>query len=150
MLIGDQGKAFTKLNIAAPEGLVNVQMISNYKDGAEVMSVNQGTKEDTIQTFDKAKEAEMRLVIINNTDEDMHDVHILGRTIFEGNKSIIKNEDLGTNQTAPMTSGIFAENRATKQKIYYSEKEDATDDLNDVNKYTYMSLQFKFQSKRCN
>ena len=132
MLIGDQGTTSAKLNISAPEGLVNVQMISNYNADKKIMSVDQGTKQDTIQTFTDSKEAEMRMIVINNTDEDMHDVHILGRTIFAGNKSITKGEDLGTNQTAPLVSNILAENNNIKQTIYYSEKEDATDDLTDT------------------
>ena len=34
----------------------------------------------------------MRLILINNTDEDLTEAHILGRTIFEGNKSIINKD----------------------------------------------------------
>ena len=131
MLTGDQGRTTAKLNVVAPEGFVNVQMISNYKNDATLMSIDQGTRTDTIPTFNDARDAEMKLVLINNTDEELSDVHILGRTIFAGNKSIIGNQDLGTNQTAPMTSNILPENNNFTQTIYYSTNKEATDDLTD-------------------
>lgn len=130
LLIGQQGQYDTDLNIVAPNGFVNAQMISNYKDNASLISVDQGRKEDTIATFADSRTAEMKMILINNTDEEMHDVHILGRTIFDGNKSIVSNETLGTNMTAPMTSKIFSEADGFTTTVYYSENGDATDDLN--------------------
>lgn len=126
------GNTSTALNIVAPEGFVNAQMISDYKDGESVISVNQGRKDATIATFADSRIAEMKMILINNTDEEMNDVHILGRTIFSGNKSIIDGEALGTNQDAPMVSEIAADSsNKYKSKVYYSENGDATDDLND-------------------
>ena len=129
MLSVKQGIAEADLNIVAPEGFVNSQMISEYKDGKTLISVDQGRKEDTIKTFADARVAEMKMIVINNTNSDMNNVHILGRTIFSGNKSVITKEELGTNQTAPMISKIEAEKGNKKQKIYYSENGEATDDL---------------------
>ena len=123
-----QGTYDSFLKIVAPEGFVNAQMISNYKENESVISVNQGRKEGTIDTFADAKTAEMKMILINNTDEEMEDVHILGRTIFSGNKAIIDGEDLGTNQEAPMISEIAIDN-SHKTTVYYSENGEATDDL---------------------
>ena len=128
-LIASQGKSNTKINIVAPEGFANIQVISNYKEGAEITSINKSLMEDTIETYADAKQAEMRMVLINNTDEELKDVSILGRTMFSGNKSIINGEDLGTNAVAPMTSNILGENVAFTQSIYYSENGEATSDL---------------------
>lgn len=130
MLNVRQGQYDTRLSVVAPEGFVNAQMISGYKDDKSLISVNQGTKEDSIDTFADARQAEMRMILINNTEEDMNDVHILGRTIFTGNKSIIDGEDLGTNQDAPMISEIELDN-AKDATVYYSENGEATDDLED-------------------
>ena len=129
MLLGRQGKDSTELNIVAPEGLVNAQMITGYKDNASIISVNQGRKEDTVGTFKEARQAEMKMIVINNTEEDMKNVSILGRTIFNGNKAITEDVALGTNITAPMTTRIATENAEIPVKIYYSEKEEATKDL---------------------
>lgn len=130
LIITHQGECDTELNIVAPSGFVNAQMISNYKDNASLISVDQGRKEDTVATFSETRTAEMKMILINNTDEEMHDVHILGRTIFDGNKGIVSDEQLGTNITAPMTSRIFSEVDGVTTTIYYSENAEATDDLN--------------------
>ena len=128
-LIPNQGKNSTRINIKAPDGFANIQVISNYKEGAELTSINKSLMEDTIETFADAKQADMRMVLINNTDEELKDVSILGRTMFSGNKSIINEEDLGTNIVAPMTSNILGENNTFTQSIYYSENGEATQDL---------------------
>ena len=129
MLIGRQGTYDTELNIVAPEGLVNAQMVSNYKADSSLISVNQGRKEDSIIPFTDAKAAEMKMIVINNTDEELSDVHILGRTIFDGNKYIVSGEALGANTTAPMTSKIISETGGFTTTVYYSENGEATDDL---------------------
>ena len=131
MLIGRQGTFDTELNIVAPEGLVNAQMISNYKADSSLISVNQGRKEDSITPFTDAKAAEMKMIVINNTNEELSDVKILGRTIFDGNKSIVTGEALGSNTSAPMTSKIISETGGFTTTVYYSENGEATDDLNE-------------------
>ena len=128
MLIGRHGIYDTELNIVAPEGLVNAQMISNYKDDASIISINQGSKQDTIGTFKEARTAEMKMIVINNSEEAMENVSILGRTMFSGNKAIATGEALGANFDAPMVSGISAQSGKTV-KIYYSENGEATKDL---------------------
>jgi len=129
MLTARQGIYETELNIVAPEGLVNAQMISNYKDGASIISVNQGMKEDSIATFKDARNAEMKMLVINNSKEDMKNVSILGRAIFNGNKKITEDVVLGANTDAPMISGIKEETSGFTTKIYYSENGEATKDL---------------------
>ncbi|MCI8290944.1 MAG: DUF11 domain-containing protein [Clostridia bacterium] len=129
-LIDRQGNYDASLKVVAPEGFVNAQMISNYKADASIISVNQGSKKDTIDTFKEARTAEMKMILINNTDEEMNNVHILGRTIFNGNKDIINNESLGTNQDAPMISEIVPlSGNVHNATIYYSENGEATDSL---------------------
>ena len=131
MLIGRQGTYDTALNIVAPEGLVNAQMISNYKDDASIISINQGSKQDTIGTFKDARTAEMKMIVINNSEETMEDVSILGRTMFNGNKAVVTGEALGSNFDAPMVSEIIAQGGKTV-RVYYSENGEATKDLNDI------------------
>ena len=125
MINPKQGVYDTDVEVVAPEGFVNAQMIGGYKGDESVISVDQGRKEALIDTFTDEKIAQMNMIVINNTDEDMEDVHILGRTIFTGNKSVVTGEDLGTNEDAPMTSKIDAGDAT----VYYSENGEATDDL---------------------
>ena len=126
ILLGRHGEDRAELNIVAPEGLVNAQMITGYKDNGSIISVNQGRKEDTVGTFKEARQAEMKMIVINNTDEDMKNVSILGRTIFNGNKAITEDVALGANIDAPMSSFIDGNYPA---KVYYSENAEATKDL---------------------
>ena len=132
-ILAENGTDETELNIVAPEGLVNAQMITGYNGNKSVISVNQGFKEDSIETFTDEKNAQMKLITINNTGEDLNDVRILGRTMFEGNASIVGNLALGTVQNAPMTSEIESDSGNTYSKtIYYSENGGATDSLEDT------------------
>ena len=48
-------------------------------------------KEDSLEPFTEVKNAEMKMISINNTGETLSDVRILGRTMFEGNTSIVGN-----------------------------------------------------------
>ena len=127
----ENGENSTELNIKAPEGLVNAQRISGYNGDRTIVSFDQGFKEDSLETFAEMKNAEMRMISINNTGETLTDVIILGRTIFEGNLSIEGKFPLGTTQNAPMTSLITADGVANDYTIYYSENGEATDSLED-------------------
>ena len=131
-LITENGYDSTALNIVAPEGLINAQAISGYNGNRRVMSINQGFKNDAVETFADMQNAEMKMITINNTGEELSDVRILGRTIFAGNTTITDNVAIGTNQNAPMVSGIVAEDGNTLPcTIYYSENGTATDSLED-------------------
>ncbi len=131
-IVARNGVSSSELNIRAPEGMVNAQQISGYNGDRTIISVNQGFKEDSLETFTDMKNAEMRLISINNTGENLTDVRILGRTIFAGNTSIVGNFALGTTQNAPMTSAITVDSvNKYNGTIYYSENGDATDSLED-------------------
>ncbi len=55
ILLGRHGEDRAELNIVAPEGLVNAQMITGYKDNGSIISVNQGRKEDTARNIQRSK-----------------------------------------------------------------------------------------------
>ena len=127
----ESGYDETDLNIVAPEGLVNIQKLYNYNGDRTVMSANQGTKEDTIETFEDYVVAKSQIIVINNKNEDLENYMILGRTPFEGNKAIIGDYPLGTNMTAPMVSNIVpVDTKDYTYTIYYSENGNATSDIN--------------------
>ena len=68
---------------------------------------------------------------MNNSEDVMTDVSILGRTTFKGNKNITDGEDLGTTIDASMLAGLKELSNAGKElKVYYSENPNATKDLN--------------------
>lgn len=133
-ILAQNGFTENTLKIVAPEGIVNVQSLSNYNGDRSVKSVDQGYKEDYIETFANKYIAKNTIVSINNSDKDVEGYKLLGRTTFEGNKSIITGEVLGTNINAPMTSFINIVRPAGNSfAIYYSQNGEATEDLDDPN-----------------
>ena len=133
---GTSGLSVTDIEYAAPRGLVNISNLSNYEDtGKQLMSVNQGTMVDKIQVYQKARTAKMNLILVNNTGNICSSINILGRIPFKGNKSVEKQEDLGTTVDTYIRSYISSNNQipAENIKIYYSENGEATRDLNNSN-----------------
>ena len=133
---GTSGLSVTDIEYAAPMGLVNISNLSNYEDtGKQLMSVNQGTIVDKIAVYQKARVAKMNLILVNNTGNVCNSVNILGRIPFKGNKSVEKQEDLGTTIDTYIRSYISSNNQIPTDniKIYYSENGEATRDLNNKN-----------------
>lgn len=124
----------TVINYLAPVGMVTVNTISGYSENSEEASSVSG-QETTgkIETNSNAKTAVVKLTLINNNNNICKNVEILGRTPFEGNKSIVTEEDLGSTFTATLTNRINAVEGIDNSKItvYYSANENATKDLKD-------------------
>ena len=132
--VGEQnlGAASTGIQFSAPAGMLAVSSMSNYETtGKTAISVKQGTVTDKISIFDDSKTAKMQVMIVNNTGNTCDSVVALGRIPFKGNKNIESNTDLGTTVDTTLKSKLTAEGiEDDKLSIYYSEKADATKDLN--------------------
>ena len=123
------------VNYSAPTGLITVNSTMNYNNvGSSVTSIRQGTKSDVIDIYSDAKVATMEIVVMNNNDNKVSDVAVLGRIPFNGVKDIATGEELGTTLDTRMVSGLVAdEHNSTAFDIYYSENGEATKDLTDAN-----------------
>lgn len=131
-LLTNCGEVSIPLNIVAPSGVLNVQELSNYDDSKNTLySINQGDVSATIPTYTDGRVATSRITMMNNSEDVMTDVSILGRTTFKGNKNITNGEDLGTTIDSSMLAGLKELSNAGKElKVYYSENPNATKDLN--------------------
>ena len=131
-LLTNCGEVSIPLNIVAPSGVLNVQELSNYDDSKNTLySINQGDVSATIPTYTDGRVATSRITMMNNSEDVMTDVSILGRTTFKGNKNITNGEDLGTTIDSSMLTGLKELSNAGKElKVYYSENPNATKDLN--------------------
>lgn len=120
------------IKYSAPTGLVAVNSTSNYNNiGSITTSVRQGLKEDIIDIYSEAKAATMEIVVMNNNENSVSNVSILGRIPFKGVKDIATGEDLGTTVDTKLISQIASDERNnTAFNIYYSENGEATNDLN--------------------
>ncbi len=119
------------VNYSAPTGLVAVNSTANYNNvGSVLTSVRQGKKEDTLEIYTDAKQATMEIIVMNNNKNTVSEVSILGRIPFKGVKDIETGTDLGTTVDTKMVQGIVADARNRGEfKVYYSENEEATNDL---------------------
>lgn len=133
-LLTNCGEVSIPLNIVAPSGVLNVQELSNYDDSKNTLySINQGDVSVTIPTYTDGRVATSRITMMNNSEDVMTDVSILGRTTFKGNKNLTNGEDLGTTIDSSMVTGLKELSNAGKElKVYYSENPNATKDLNNA------------------
>ena len=133
-LLTNCGEVSIPLNIVAPSGVLNVQELSNYDDSKNTLySINQGDVSATIPTYTDGRVATSRITMMNNSEDVMTDVSILGRTTFKGNKNLTNGEDLGTTIDSSMVTGLKELSNAGKElKVYYSENPNATKDLNNA------------------
>lgn len=131
----DNGSTSFEVSYSAPTGLVAVNSTSNYNNlGTEITSVRQGQKEDIVDIYSEAKVATMEVIVMNNNNNTVSDLAVLGRIPFKGVKDIATGDDLGTTLDTKFVSGIVSdEHNNTEFNVYYSENGEATKDLTDVN-----------------
>ena len=129
----------TSIVYSAPSGVVSVNSISGYNDvNSSVTSVKQGAQKGVLPIYSEGKVATMELTIMNNEENAISNISILGRTPFKGVTDIITGDDLGTTMDTVMVSGIEPDAQNNEQFIiYYSENGEATNNLEDeVNGWT--------------
>ncbi len=125
-----KGIAKAELNIVAPTGVAVVNKITGYDNkNSEILTMNQDSKEATIDMHSSKKEITIEGLISNNYKNSVNNMSVLGRVPFEGNKEV-DGKDLGSTFTAPMTSKINLTGIENKNvKIYYSTNGEATTSL---------------------
>lgn len=116
---------------SAPTGLVVVNSTTGYDDlGSVLTSIRQGKKEAEIARDVDAKIATMEIIVMNNNNNKISDLEVLGRIPFKGVKDIQTEEDLGTTIDTKLISGLVADEKNNANfTVYYSENGEATKDL---------------------
>lgn len=118
------------LNLISPNSLLTSEIARDYNDNNESVVAPQ------IAVINKeTNSAIIELNIKNNYTSTISEVILLGRIPFEGNKYIVQGSELGSNFTTNMSNAGIQIPDDLKQyaKVYYSEKEEATRDLKDLN-----------------
>lgn len=128
----EQNEASTVVGFTAPTGIVTMNGIAGYKEGAEELtSISGEEKIATIDIMSASKEATFNMSVMNNYNNTIENVVILGRTPFAGNKEIITAKDLSSTMNLGLTTPITVNGiDSAKVAIYYSENGEATTDLN--------------------
>ena len=126
--------ATADIPIIAPTGVIATNEVSNYKEGAEdILTIEDETKELTVDTYSGARDVVFGGQVINNYENKISDVVVLGRFPAQGNKNVDTNEDLASNMTMALKSGItISGDKTSNIKVYYSANADATNDLSNA------------------
>ncbi len=125
-----QGVYYIPVKYAADKGIITRNTITGYNGEEEVKAIK-SVQTAEIETKAEAKNGKVKFDIVNSTEKNIKDVRILGRTPFEGNKTVITNAYLNSTFTANMVSRISATAGIDESKItvYYSSNKEATQDL---------------------
>lgn len=121
-----------KIQYSAPSGVVAINTTANYNNvGTQLTSIKQGAKKDYIDIYTEAKKATMDVAIVNNNQNAISNLSILGRIPFKGVKDLETGDDLGTTIDTKMVTGIAShESNRGEFTVYYSANKEATKDLN--------------------
>ena len=121
----------TAVNFVAPTGVVTTTAISNYKENGETLTAISGeAKVATIETMAEARNTKFEMTVINNYNNTIDNISILGRIPAKGNKEVVTGSDLGSTMDMPLVSNIVVNSKDNnKVTIYYSENVNATKDL---------------------
>ena len=122
------------MNFVAPVGMVTVNQITNYNNNGETATSISGKAEvGEIEAKAEARQATVNMTVINNYRYNAKNVVILGRTPFEGNKTIEEQKDLGSTFTAKIATTIRSLTGVSQDQmtVYYSQNGEANRDLSD-------------------
>ncbi len=111
-----------EIEIVAPTGMV----VANTMEQLNIETIGQEEeKTKIIETGKEAKQEEVKIEVINNNEAEVKDVKILGSFPTKNSENTIK---------TTITKGITAQGiDPSKVKIYYSQKQDATEELTPEN-----------------
>ena len=120
----------TDVKYIAPSGVVTTNSMTGYNGDEKIEVINGDAQKALVPTKSEQKEVTFTMNVINNYENTLDHVVVLGRTPFKDNKDVSTSLSLGSNITMPLTSGITVTGvDVSKVTIYYSENGDATTDL---------------------
>lgn len=120
----------TDVKYVAPTGVVATNTMTGYNGEETLEAINGEAKEALIATKADQKEVTFTMNVINNYENTLDNVVILGRTPFAGNKDVITSQNLGSTMDMPLTTGITVSGiDSSNITIYYSENGEATSDV---------------------
>lgn len=128
----------TNVKYVAPTGVVTTNTMTGYNGSETLEAINDEAKEALIATNAEQKEVTFNMNVINNYENTLDNVVVLGRTPFAGNKDVLTSQSLGSTMDMPLTTGITVNGiDSSNYTICYSENGEATSDVaNTANGWT--------------
>ena len=121
-----EGVSIASVNLVAPSGVVAANHVYHEND-INIMNMTDEKQDIKIQAYSEAKQIKVEGIIVNNYENAIQNVVVLGRTLAAENKMINSEKELRNTFTAPLTGAITV--GEVKSKVYYSENGEATKDL---------------------
>ena len=119
--IENGGTTVAPLNIVAPSGVIALNSVTNKTTGETATSLGSEKEEVKLERNTKSTTAKYTQTVINNENETISGMKILGRIGSEG-------DNLGSTINAKLTTGI-ENTQKVDSTVYYSEKADANSDI---------------------
>lgn len=130
-----EGTVSENVTFVAPNGVVSASGVSNYKDGAsDILSISDEPITVEIDTYSAKRTATISGTLINNYENDVNGISVLGRIPAQGNKKIDTDTEMGSTFTMPLATEVtLTDVDKANYKVYYSENANATNNLSDAN-----------------
>ena len=127
----EKGYSEIALNAVAPVGIVTTSEISGYNEKNETITTISGNKEIGKLDVKKARKvANINMNVINNYQNKVNNMVVLGRVLTNSSKNAETLEDFNSNLESNMASALSVTGIDAKNvEIYYSTNESATNDL---------------------
>ena len=123
----------TDVKYIAPSGVVTTNSMTGYNGDEKIEVINGESQKALIATKSEQKEVTFTMNVINNYENTLDHVVVLGRTPFKDNKDVSTSLSLGSSMTMPLASAITVTGvDASNITVYYSENGEATTDLNNA------------------
>lgn len=120
----------TDVKYIAPSGVVTTNSMTGYNGDEKIEVINGESQKALIATKSEQKEVTFTMNVINNYENTLDHVVVLGRTPFKDNKDVSTSLSLGSSMTMPLASAITVTGvDASNITVYYSENGEATTDL---------------------
>lgn len=128
------GTVEAAVNFVAPTGVVAANGISNYAEGkADIMSISDQGVTGDIATYSEKRIATIYGKVVNNYENKIGNIVILGRMPVKDNKKIDTTESLDSTFSTTLKMNVTVKGiDDSKYTVYYSENVDATKDLSNT------------------
>lgn len=139
--LNEEIQATANIKFIAPVGIVAINKIDNFKQNESIMAIT-NDEQGMLEVTSSAKNATAEIQLINNYENIINNIQILGRTFQTSTQEIETNNSLNNNFNATMLGAINT-NGMENVSIYYSENGTATKDLqNEQNGWTTQVTDF--------
>ena len=126
------GKAIKNIQLIGPASMATFEKASEHNDNGDELKTVIAPKIAVINKSDEEKDAKVTVEILNNYSGSIEEIKVVGKIPFKGNTFQLKDKDLGSVYSTTMISKILVPaNLQGIAKVYYSENEKVSEDLND-------------------